>query len=109
MPPWTVAGTIGKAALLAHAAGIRPTRVAPDVNLAASLATKWDAAEGTFTPAQINSDGFALLAGDLLDLPRGVREKVVALIRASQHTDTRRPEVRAGDERPALADLELRV
>ena len=61
--------------------------VAPDVNLAAALATKWDAAEGTFTPAQINSDGFALLAGDVLDLPRGVREKVVALIRASQHTD----------------------
>ena len=69
LPPWTVAGTIGKAALLAHAAGIRPTRVAPDVNLAAALATKWDAAQGTFTPAQINSDGFALLAGDVLDLP----------------------------------------
>ena len=50
LPPSTVAGTIGKAALLAHAAGIRPTRVAPDVNLAAALATKWDAAEGTFTP-----------------------------------------------------------
>ena len=57
------------------------------MNLAAALATTWDAAEGTFTPAQINSDGFALFAGDVLDLPRGVREKVVALIRASQHTD----------------------
>jgi hypothetical protein len=87
MQPWTVAGTVGKAALLSASAGIRPTRVAPDVNLAAALATRWDAANGTFSTPQVNSDGFALLAGDLVDLPRGVREKVVALVRASQHQD----------------------
>lgn len=81
------AGEIAKAALLAHAAGIRPTRPAPDVNLAASLATRWDAGAGTFALPGINSDGFALLAASQLDLPRGVRERLVDLIRASQHDD----------------------
>lgn len=88
LPNTNVAGTIGKAALLAHAAGIDPKRVSPTVNLAASLASRWNAEKGQLGPSPaINSDGFALLAGPYLDLPRGVQQKLTAIVRRSQHND----------------------
>jgi len=87
LPNTNNAGTLGKAILLGSSAGLQVTKLAPDVNLAASLASRWNATGGHFAPATpaVNSDGFALLAAPIVNLPRGVVRKVDAVIRASQH------------------------
>jgi len=88
LPNANSAGGLGKAILLSSSAGIDPTRVSASVNLAASLASIYRPATGTFaaTPA-VNSDGFALLAMPLAHIPRFIMDRVTKVIRTSQHSD----------------------
>jgi len=82
------AGGHGREALVAYAAGIDPNRVSAETNIAASLASRWNAAEGHFGAFAPNSDGFALLATESLHLPTGVREKLIPHLLAAQKTGT---------------------
>lgn len=90
LPGPKVAGDYAREALIATAAGIPITKISPTINLTASLASRWNAAAGTFGGTgggfAPNSDGFALLAGDNLHLPQGVLDKIDARLRAAQKT-----------------------
>jgi hypothetical protein len=88
LPGTGVAGNYGREALIATAAGIRVTKLAPGYNLTASLASKWRVAQGDFGAFAPNSDGFALLATEALHLPEGVRRKIVANLLGAQKTGT---------------------
>lgn len=90
LPGAKAAGDYAREALIATAAGIRVTTISPSINLTASLASRWNASTGTFGGAgggfAPNSDGFALLAGDDLQLPQGVIDKIDVRLRAAQKT-----------------------
>ncbi|MDO9409038.1 hypothetical protein [Patulibacter sp.] len=83
-----VAGAFGREALISSSAGIQVTKITQDLNLTASLASKWRKANGDFGGFAPNSDGFALLATDSLGLPKGVRQKIVANLLTAQKTST---------------------
>lgn len=81
-------GQIGKAALIAHSAGLRTTQVSTEVNLAASLASTYNWETGLFGgSASPNVLGFALLAFPHLGLPQSVADRAVKLLLDSQHDD----------------------
>jgi hypothetical protein len=83
-----VAGAFGREALISSSAGIQVTKITPDLNFTASLASKWRKANGDFGAFAPNSDGFALLATNSLYLPKGVRQKIVANLLSAQKTGT---------------------
>lgn len=88
LPNANNAGSIGRETLIASAAGIRVTQLAPTTNLTASLASRWNATNGSFGTFAPNSDGFALLATEGLHLPKGVRQKIVANLLGAQKVGT---------------------
>lgn len=79
-------GALAVQAVIASSAGIAPTTIAPSFNLAAELASHWNAGRGDFGNAGPLSDGYALLAADVLHLPRGVTGKVKDYLRRTQKT-----------------------
>ncbi|WP_036726305.1 hypothetical protein [Patulibacter minatonensis] len=88
LPNTNSAGAFGREALISSSAGIQVTKVTQDLNMTASLASRWRKANGDFGAFAPNSDGFALLATNSLFLPKGVRQKIVANLLAAQKTST---------------------
>lgn len=88
LPSMLGPGLLGKAALIAHSAGLQPTRIAADVNLAASLAATYDWSDGSFGDTRsTNGLGFALLAMPHLGFPAAIVERAVETLLANQHSD----------------------
>jgi hypothetical protein len=81
-------GHLGKAIAIVRSAGIDPARLAPDVNLVAALASRYDAERGTFGFTTANNDGFAVMAlADLPGIPPALIDRVVDGVRAAQYAD----------------------
>lgn len=88
LPNANSAGAFGREALIATSAGLQATKLTTDLNLTASLASKWQPGQGDYGAFGVNNDGYALLAANILHLPRGVREKTVERLLAAQKTST---------------------
>lgn len=87
-PAHTGVGQIGKAALIAHSAGLNTSRITPEVNLAATLASTFEPETGLFgSNAAPNALGFALLALPDLGLPASLAGPVVESLLSSQYAD----------------------
>lgn len=87
-PAYTGVGQIGKAALIAHSAGLNTSRITTDVNLAATLASTYNPNTGLFgTNAAPNAVGFALLALPDLGLPGSLAGPIVDSLLSSQYDD----------------------
>ncbi|HVW46621.1 MAG TPA: choice-of-anchor D domain-containing protein, partial [Solirubrobacterales bacterium] len=81
-------GQIGKAALIGWSAGLQPTRISAEVNLAADLASIYDPATGAFGGSDnTNVIGFALLGMPYMGFPAGVEAAATDVVLANQHTD----------------------
>jgi hypothetical protein len=81
-------GQLGKAILIAHSAGLQPTRISADVNLAATLASTYDWSDGSFGGTEAtNALGFALLAMPRVGFPITIADRVTQGVLASQHPD----------------------
>jgi hypothetical protein len=88
-----------RALLLAHAAGLQPTRLSADQNLVAQLAglyqgrpatpeSAFGRAEGTFGSVGLfNGTVFGLLALERTAVPQALLDRVVLAVRSNQHTD----------------------
>lgn len=87
-PAYTGVGQIGKAALIAHSAGLNTSRITPEVNLAATLASTFKPETGLFgNNAAPNALGFALLALPDLGLPASLSGPIVDSLLSSQYAD----------------------
>lgn len=81
-------GQIGKAALIGWSAGLQPTRISAEVNLAADLASIYDPASGAWGGTEnTNALGFALLGMPYLGFPAGVEAAATDVVFANQHSD----------------------
>ncbi len=88
LPNTSGVGAISKAVLIAHSAGLQPSRISPSVNLAASLASTYSWETGMFgTSAAPNVLGFALLALPHLGFPEPIAEPLVESLLSNQHED----------------------
>ena len=89
-----------RALLLAHAAGLQPTRLSADQNLVAQLAGLYNGrpatpdpaesapTEGTFgEPGLFNGTVFGLLALARTEVPQALLDKVALAVRGNQHDD----------------------
>lgn len=85
-PDFRSASDFARATLLAHAAGLQPSRLSADQNLVAQLAAAWRG-DGQYGSAGLNGAMFAMMALAQEHVPQAVLDKTVALIRANRHDD----------------------
>ncbi|MFN8203949.1 MAG: prenyltransferase/squalene oxidase repeat-containing protein [Solirubrobacteraceae bacterium] len=85
-PDFRSASDFARATLLAHAAGLQPSRLSADQNLVAQLAAAWRG-DGQYGSAGLNGAMFAMMALAQERVPQAVLDKTVALIRANRHDD----------------------
>jgi hypothetical protein len=91
---WTASGPgpratdVARSVLAAHASGIDPARVTPQLNFVARLAAYWDGTKllDTGASASLNDDIFGLLALGAAGAPQSLLDGVAARIRSQQTT-----------------------
>ncbi|HEX5147252.1 MAG TPA: prenyltransferase/squalene oxidase repeat-containing protein, partial [Conexibacter sp.] len=76
-----------RAIMLAHAAGLQPSRLSADQNLVAQLAALYDAPDGAFTAPSLNGNTFGLFALAPEHAPHALLAKLAAYVRANRHDD----------------------
>jgi hypothetical protein len=89
---WTASGPgpratdVARSVLAAHASGIDPARVTPQLNLVARLAAYWDGTKllDTGASASLSDDIFGLLALGAAGAPQSLLDGVAARIRSQQ-------------------------
>ena len=81
-------GQIGKAVLIGWSAGLQPTRISSEVNLAADLASIYNPETGAYGGTKnTNALGFGLLAIPYLGFPAGITARATQIVFENQHTD----------------------
>jgi hypothetical protein len=85
-PTFKFPSDFARAMLLAHAAGLKPSRLSADQNLVAQLAAAWNG-DGTFGKDGLNSAMFSMMALAGEGVPYAVLQKTVELIRDNVHDD----------------------
>ena len=81
------AADFSRAILLAHAAGLQPTRLSAEQNLLAQLAALYKADSGSYGSPTVTGGVFGALAAARAGVPRAVLAKSAAFVRAQQHDD----------------------
>ncbi len=81
------AGDFARAALLAHAAGLQPSRLSGDQNLIAQLAALYDAPTGSYGSPSMNGAAFGAFALKRGGATPALLAKTAAFVRANQHDD----------------------
>ena len=76
-----------RATLLAHAAGLQPSRLSADQNLVAQLAALYDAPTGSYGSPSMNGAAFGAFALKRSGATPALLAKTAAFVRANQHDD----------------------
>jgi len=84
---WMAATDFARAILLAHAAGLQPSRLSAESNLVAQLAGLYQPSGAFGAPSLFNGTVFGVLALARTDVPRSIIDQGVELIRSTAHDD----------------------
>jgi hypothetical protein len=86
-PGWLVATDFERAILIAHAAGLQPTRLSANANLVAQLAGLYQPNGAFGAPGLFNGTVFGVLALSRTAVPQGILDQGTKIIRDTVHDD----------------------